>query len=283
MVDFVKNSLPNLSAAERRVAEVLLHSPEEFVGLGSDAIAAQAAVSKPTVVRFSRSLGFGGVRELKQHLAASLAEGVPFIHRAVSLQDKTATLTRKVLENTISALIELRNIVSESAVSQCVSLLAHTHAARGHLVFIGVGNSGMVAMDAQHKFFRLGFAVQAIADGHTQLMAASMLTPNDCLVVVSNSGRTNDLIEAADVAKKNGCPVIVITASGSPLSASGTIHLAADHPESYEEFTPMVSRIVHLALLDVLATAVALRVGANELRPRLQKMKQLLSKKRYTP
>ncbi|MDP1172210.1 SIS domain-containing protein, partial [Klebsiella pneumoniae] len=63
--------------------------------------------------------------------------------------------------------------------------------------FYGVGNSGIVAQDAQHKFFRLGVNTVATSDGHVQLMSATMLQQGDCAVIISNSGRSRDLLDAA--------------------------------------------------------------------------------------
>jgi RpiR family carbohydrate utilization transcriptional regulator len=76
--------------------------------------------------------------------------------------------------------------------------------------------------------------------------------------------------------------VIVITASGSPLAAAGDIHLAADHPEGYDRYSPMVSRLLHLMIIDILATCVALGLDSRMLQPMLQDMKNKLRSKRYT-
>ncbi|MGE6340616.1 hypothetical protein ACQKEU_28440, partial [Acidovorax sp. NPDC077664] len=57
-------------------------------------------------------------------------------------------------------------------------------------------------------------------------------------------------------------------------------HLAADHPEGYDRYSPMVSRLMHLLIIDVLATCVALRIG-SPLQPILQQMKDNLRAKRY--
>ena len=108
-----------------------------------------------------------------------------------------------------------------------------------------------------------------------------MLQPGDCAVIISNSGRTRDLMDACDIAKKRGATTIVITASGSPLASSGHIHLTADHPEGYDKYSPMVSRLLHLLIIDILATTVALRIG-EELQPTLRDMKNNLRSKRYT-
>ena len=151
----------------------------------------------------------------------------------------------------------------------------------GHRIeFYGVGNSGIVAQDAQHKFFRLGVTSIASSDGHMQVMSATLLGPGDCAVIISNSGRTRDLMDAADIARRNGATTIVITASGSPLASTCQIHLAADHPEGYDRYSPMVSRLMHLLIIDVLATCVALRIGSS-LQPILQQMKENLRAKRY--
>jgi RpiR family carbohydrate utilization transcriptional regulator len=106
------------------------------------------------------------------------------------------------------------------------------------------------------------------------------------VVVISNSGRTRDLMDAAGIARKRGATTIVITASGSPLAIAtqeaGHIHLAADHPEGYDRYSPMVSRLLHLMIIDVLATCVALRIGGDKLQPLLAGMKDNLRTKRYT-
>jgi RpiR family transcriptional regulator, carbohydrate utilization regulator len=107
-----------------------------------------------------------------------------------------------------------------------------------------------------------------------------LLGPGDCLLVISNSGRTRDLMDACDIARKNGVTTIVLTATGSPLATAGHIHLAADHPEGYDRYSPMVSRLLHLMIIDVLATAVALRIGPR-LQPLLREMKNNLRNKRY--
>jgi len=120
----------------------------------------------------------------------------------------------------------------------------------------------------------------AYSDGHMQVMSATLLGPGDCVVVISNSGRTRDLMDACDIARKNGATTIVMTATGSPLASAGHIHLAADHPEGYDRYSPMVSRLLHLVIIDVLATAVALRIGPR-LQPLLREMKNNLRNKRY--
>jgi RpiR family carbohydrate utilization transcriptional regulator len=281
MLDRIKASLPSLAPAEQRVGKLVLQDPRAFANLPVTELADRAHVSKPTVVRFCRSVGYDGLSDFKLKLAGSVSEGVPFIHRSVDADDKTNDVAVKVIDNTVAAFLKYRNDASSFALDQAAQALAETHATGKRIEFYGVGNSGIVAQDAQHKFFRLGMNTIAYSDGHMQVMSASMLSKGDCVVVISNSGRTRDLMDACDIARKRGATTIVITASGSPLATAGHIHLTADHPESYDRYSPMVSRLLHLLIIDILATTVALRIG-EAVQPALREMKNNLRNKRYT-
>lgn len=285
LLDRIKASIPALPPAEQRVAKLLLADPRAFATLPVAELSERAHVSKPTVVRFCRSVGYDGLADFKRKLAGSVNEGVPFVHRAVDEDDKTSDIVVKVIDNAVSALLKYRNDAASHAFERAITALAEAGRHGKRIEFYGVGNSGIVALDAQHKFFRLGVHAAAVSDGHVQVMSATMLEPGDCAVIISNSGRSRDLLDVAEIARRKGATTIVITASGSPLAQMGQggaaqILLAVDHPEDYDRYSPMVSRLLHLMVIDILTTAVALRLP-GELRPMLQEIKKNLRAKRY--
>ncbi|MEY4711706.1 MAG: hypothetical protein RIS88_1156 [Pseudomonadota bacterium] len=282
MLDRIQACLPSLAPAEQRVGRLVLDDPRNFARLPVTALAARASVSKPTVVRFCRSVGYDGLSDFKLKLAGSLNEGVPFIHRSVDADDPPGHVLVKVVDNTVAALLKYRNQASSQVIERACEALTGAWYAGRRIEFYGVGNSGIVAQDAQHKFFRLGVHTAACSDGHLQVMSASLLREGDCVVIFSNSGRTRDLMDACDIARRRGATTITVTASGSPLASAGQIHLAADHPEGYDRYSPMVSRLLHLVIVDVLATCVALRIGGETLQPMLSEVKDNLRSKRYT-
>jgi RpiR family carbohydrate utilization transcriptional regulator len=280
MLERIRASIPALPPAEQRVARLVLTDPRGFSGLPISELAERARVSKPTVVRFCRSVGYDGLAEFKLKLAGSVNEGVPFVHRAVDDDDKTGEVIVKVVDNAVAALLKYRNAAAAHHVERAVDALAEACRQGRRIEFYGVGNSGIVATDAQHKFFRLGVTAQAVVDCHVQVMSATMLAAGDCAVVISNSGRSRDLFDVAELARRKGATVIVITASGSPLAhmaqTPGHILLAADHPEDADRYSPMVSRLLHLLIVDILTTGVALKLGPAKLRPMLQEIKKNL-------
>lgn len=280
MLERIAASLPSLAPAEQRVAQLVLDDPAAFARLPVRTLAELARVSKPTVVRFCRSMGYDGLADLKLKLVGSVSEGVPFVHRSVDVDDKAGDVLVKVVDNSVAAFLEYRNAAAPKALEAAAQAILQTWRQHQRIVFFGAGNSGMVADDAQHKFFRLGLTSMSCSDGHVQLMNAALLRRGDCAVVISNSGLTRDLIAAAELALQAGATTIAITASNSPLAKACAIHLAADHPEGYDLYSPMVSRLLHLLIIDVLATCVALQIGPS-VQQNSKIIKQLLRSKRY--
>jgi RpiR family carbohydrate utilization transcriptional regulator len=271
----IEASFGELRKSERAVAEFVLAQPNEVLSISIAELAYRVGVSQPTVARFVNALGFSGFREFKLRLAQSLASGVPFVHRDVGPDDSLEEVAPKVFNRTIGALMSVRNQLDAARLGRAVALIRR--AAR--MEFYGVGNSGIVAADAQHKFFRFGIPAVAYSDPHIQGMAATLLEAGDVVVAISASGRTIEVIRSCELAREVGAEVIAITASGSPLARVASLVLAADVPEDPDLYAPMTSRIAHLAIIDVLSVSVALASGP-ELLERLERTKQTLRDKR---
>ncbi|WP_035059241.1 transcriptional regulator HexR [Andreprevotia chitinilytica] len=275
MLERIKTMIDSLSRSERKVAELVLAQPNLVANAPIAQIADLAEVSQPTVIRFCRSLNCSGLQDFKLRLTRSLVSGVPYVHSMVSADDSAHDLAKKLFDNNISHLLRCRNELDTEALEKAIKVLTNTH----KIEVWGQGQSGAVAIDAQNKFFRLGVPTVAYTDPHMHGMSASMLKPGDAVVAVSNSGRTLDLIRSVEIARDAGADVIGITHSKSPLAKRCNICLFADTMEDPDLYTPMITRIVHLVIIDVLAVGVALKRGP-ELIDQLEKMKRNLKEKR---
>ena len=71
------------------------------------------------------------------------------------------------------------------------------------------------------------------------------------------------MIVNAEIARERGATIVGITTQGSLLSGQCDFVLNAITAEDTDLFTPMTSRIIHLAVIDMLATSVALKMGGN--------------------
>lgn len=271
----IQQKIKDSSDAEARVAEVVLDNPHAVIDTSIALLAGQAQVSEPTVVRFCRSLGFEGFREFKLRLAQSLAAGVPYVHREVKPGDNAASYIHKIGQSAIELLSKLVTQLDSVEVEHAVATLASAN----RIEFWGFGASAAVAMDAHHKFFRLGIPCNFYFDPHMQCMSASNMGADDVIVAISHTGRTKELIENTRIARKGGVIVLGITASASPLAQECSQVLGVDIEEDTDVFPPMISRLAHLLLIDILVIGVALRRG-QQVTERLQRMKKALGLKR---
>ncbi len=275
MLERIKAVLDTLSKSERKVADLVLAQPNLVANAPIAQIAELSDVSQPTVIRFCRSLNCSGLQDFKLRLTRSLVSGVPYVHSMVSADDSAHDLAKKLFDNNISHLLRCRNELDTDVLAKAIKILSNT----GKIEVWGQGQSGAVAIDAQNKFFRLGVPTVAYTDPHMHGMSASMLKPGDAVIAVSNSGRTLDMLRSVEIARDSGADVIGITHSKSPMAKRCNICLYADTMEDPDLYTPMITRIVHLVIIDVLAVGVALKRGP-ELIDQLEKMKRNMKEKR---
>ncbi|VVD93550.1 HTH-type transcriptional regulator HexR [Pandoraea terrae] len=275
MLTRIEATLAQLRPSERKLATYVLDVPREVVDLSMNALAERAGVSQPTIARFCMAVGCSGFREFKIRLAQSIAQGVPFVHRDVRPDEPVSGIAGKVLDRTIGSLMQVRNNLSPDSIGAAIDRLAHAN----RIEFYGAGASGIAALDMQHKFFRLGIPAVAYNDPHVYGMSAALLREGDCVVAISNTGRSQDVLEAAQLARDAGATVIAITHSNSPLARLASIALFADVDEDTDVYSPLTSRIAHLAIGDVLAVGVALRLGTR-LPKQLARAKEVINRRR---
>ncbi|SAK59719.1 bifunctional glucokinase/RpiR family transcriptional regulator [Caballeronia catudaia] len=247
-----------LTPAERRVADIALNHPRSIINDPIIDIARKADVSQPTVIRFCRSLGCQGLSDFKLKLATGLTGTIPVSHSQVHLGDTATDFGAKVLDNTVSAILQLREHLNFENVERAIDIL---NGAR-RIEFYGLGNSNIVAQDAHYKFFRFGIPTIAYGDLYMQAASAALLGKGDVIVAVSKSGRAPELLRVLEVAMQQGATVIAITSSNTPLAKRATVALETDHIEIRESQLSMISRILHLVIIDILAVGVAIRRAA---------------------
>ncbi|WP_315852466.1 MurR/RpiR family transcriptional regulator [Yersinia aleksiciae] len=272
----IQNNLDLLSKSERKVAEVILASPQTAIHSSIATLAKMANVSEPTVNRFCRRLDTKGFPDFKLHLAQSLANGTPYVNRNVEEDDSVAAYTGKIFESTMASLDMVKNNLDIAAINRAVDLLTQAK----KISFFGLGASAAVAHDAMNKFFRFNIPVIYSDDIVMQRMSCMNSSEGDVVVLISHTGRTKSLVELAHLARENDATVIAITSRDTPLANEATLPLLLDVPEDTDVYMPMVSRIAQLTLIDVLATGFTLRRGAK-FRDNLKRVKDALKESRF--
>ena len=184
---------------------------------------------------------------------------MPVTHTQVTGEDSTIELGAKVLGNTASAVLQLREQLNRDALARAIELLAGA----SRIEFYAVGHYGVVADDAQFKFLRFGVPSSSVTDPRLQVLSANVLSPGQVAVIISSSGRIDDLLAVADAARARGAAVVAITAPQSPLARKADVALIVDHVEDVATHVPMISRVLHLLVIDILAVGLAMNKGGE--------------------
>ncbi len=269
--------LEDLPVSERKVARYVSQNLDNMVGLSVEELAGRSGSSQAAVVRFCKKLGYKGYRDFSIQLVSELAVAQRVnVHRAgvsdILAGEKAGNVIRKVCHHNIQAIEDTFSLVEPEQVELAADKLFH--AQRVDLYAIAASN--LVAQDAQQKLMRINKRVTAYSDPHLQLSSASTLTPSDVVIALSWSGETREVLEAAELARRNGAFIIAITRFGKvSLEALADVHFGLSAPEMAIRSGAMSSRIAQMTMIDILFTCVVSR-HYNETIPYLERTRQIM-------
>jgi DNA-binding MurR/RpiR family transcriptional regulator len=247
--------LPSLGAADRRIAEVVLASPETVIFLSISELAEQTETGKSTIVRFCQQLGLRGFHELKLRLAQETATVTTHVGDDITETDTPIEILNKVVRVDRQTMLDATATVDPAALEASVALLGRA----GSVLFAGVGTSAPLAQDAAYRFRAIGLRAEAPGDVHVQHVAASLLTSEDLCFAVSHTGSTRETLAVVAAAKDAGAATIAVTSfARSPLTELVDHVILAGGREVAFRLEAMASRLAHVAVLDALLVAVAL-------------------------
>jgi DNA-binding MurR/RpiR family transcriptional regulator len=242
------------SKREQLVADFVLSNLEQISQLSQMDIARAANVSVATVNRFCMTLGCEGFRDFRITLAQSVAVSLQYLGGGSRDSSESDQLVTQVFGALIDTLNLARSQLDSNAIRNSIDVLAESR----RIAFIGVGGgSANIAREGANRFFRLGIAAEAHADGYLQRMLASTLESGDVVFAISASGQAAELLDSVAIARQYGAKTIALTKTGSELAAAADIAIEIDLPEDQDIFKPSASRLVFMAIVDVLAAGAA--------------------------
>lgn len=172
-----------------------------------------------------------------------------------SAAERAIALARQVLAIEADAVMKISERLGD-AFAQAVALIL---ASRGRVIVSGIGKSGHIARKIAATMASTGtpaYFVHAAEAVHGDL---GMITREDVLIALSNSGENNELLTIVPLVKRQGGHLIAMTGNpASALAQAADIHLDArvDEEACPLNLAPTASTTVALALGDALAVAL---------------------------
>lgn len=171
---------------------------------------------------------------------------------------------KKVIEQEALA---IKNIPVNNEFIKAIDLIfQQVHIKRGKLVASGMGKAGQIALNIATTFSSTGTPAVFLHPSDSQHGDLGVLQENDILLLISNSGRTREIIELVELANilNPGLPLIVI--SGNPeskLAKNADAFIFTGNPDEVCPLglSPTTSTTVMTVIGDALVVSMMNKIG----------------------
>jgi len=170
---------------------------------------------------------------------------------------------KRVFEIEADAILRLRDRLDESFVKAVNIILACT----GKVIVTGIGKSGLVSKKIASTFACSGTPAFFLHPSEGIHGDIGMLSPDDVVIAISNSGETEEVMKLLPIIKRRGLPLIVLTGNtDSVLARNGNVVLDVGVKQEACSLglVPTASTASTMAMGDALAITVLDRRGFRE-------------------
>ncbi len=257
----VKSIFDQLSNAERNAAQYFLNNANSIFDKPIAVLAKESQTTQAAWVRFCKSLGFKGLKELKKSFFVQIQMPASenthenyTVYSDINGYKSVEEISTNVMQSGICAITDTVKLIDSATMEKAAKAIMKAHSVK----LFGVSASALVAEDFYYKLLRIGKNACFSKDSHVQLTYAANISPADAAVIISHSGATAEIIEILDTVKKRGAVGIAVTRfSKKNYLNNADIILYSSAPEIYRRSGAMSSRIAQLTVIDVLFSTIA--------------------------
>lgn len=210
------------------LADYCLSNIDSLDKLTINELSENTGTSYATVCRFIKEIGVSGFNEFKKIVRDEIKKQqrleIKIDNYAPGGSDGSGfdRLIKKVCDFSASVIENCYDTLKEETLCEFIKCFFRAR----HVYFIGTGTSAVTALYAYTKLFRIKRSCSFDSDAIIAKMKASVLEKGDMLFVISSSGRTKAMVEAAQNAKKNGAVIACLCDFFvSPLSDISDINI----------------------------------------------------------
>lgn len=245
----------DLNKTEQKIASYILLHTQDILNYPIAELARRSGVSQAAWVRFCKTMGFLGLKDLKKVMISELNS------QSMTTNEKHAkspaegndikSVSEHVLFNHLKSIEDTMKVIDLQNVEAAARAIKNAK----QIGVFGVGDASLVALDACFKFIASGKHCFASPDIKMQVVGASSLGEDDVAIIISYSGMTKEMLDVLKYAKQQKAKVISITKYGkNQISHEADINLFISAPEVNKYGGSMGSRIAQLTVIDLLCS-----------------------------
>lgn len=194
----IQQKYNSFSQKEKELANYIINFRESIKNISITDLAEQIGISPSTITRFSKKINCNSFVDMKMKLNISKEDSSGSTQG--DLFSDVHSYYSEVIERTRTLLGEelIYDIVEEIKIAKKIYIY-------------GVGSSGLTAQEMMQRLLRMGFNVYSITDPHMMIINSVVVSSNDLVIGISNSGSTKEVIDSLKICRKNSAKVVGIT------------------------------------------------------------------------
>lgn len=283
IIIYARSIVPSLAKKERRVANFICNDYEELQNISINDLSKRLNVSIATVTKVSKKLKCSGYLDLKKKIADYLVSvskldqsNLLLAHELVeefTTHDSNQDIINDVFTQSIVALQETLNtvtseeidLVAKKLVEQLRGQLSNQTSHHHTIYLFGIGGSGILCADFQHKLLKIGINAVFFNDVNMQLMAASLSKPGDIGIAISHSGSSQNPIKCLSmIAQHQGLTIAVTNRAMSPITSVAQYSLLSTSRNSPVVGENAAARLAQLTILDAIFSILTVRLEGSQ-------------------
>lgn len=234
------------SNAQQKIATYILENASEIPKMTISELSDVTGASPATIVRFCQTLMVNSFSILKVEIASALSYEKP---QTLNIEpgESIEVISNKLLESSYQAMADTVHYLTADLIKTFNDIVDESDV----IYTYGVGASYLVAQNISQKWSRVGKIVVCESDLHVLMTRFVKNDLKKTLIVVSNSGKTNEVVIASKIARDNGVKVISMTKLGeNPLVTLSDVAIRTVDPNE-SEFRSAATSSLHVQFLIV--------------------------------
>ena len=255
----IRQRYASMTPVEKRIAACILEAPERVINETITQLAAQLGISSGSIAKFAASMGFKGYSGMKIGIAQGLEKPETLTFDGVEPTDGPKMAMKKLMQSSQASFLNTVHAIG-TELDDAAELLLQANRIE---IYAG-GSSLPVAQDAHYRLMRLGLPTVILPDPLLASMSAAQLHEGDAVIAVSDKGRTNNTLIAAQIARRSGAKILALTSvTDSPLAQLSDVALVSVSAEAASFREAVVSRLTQLLMMDSLCSYIAAQRGLD--------------------
>ncbi len=230
------------SNKEKTIADYILKEGTQLRNINISVLAKRIGVSDGTITRFCKKIGCSTFTDFKIRLGSLQSK---------QLQNNNSDPLTHVYDFYREVIERTNKMMNRDALEYIANEIQ-----KARFVYIyGIGSSGLSADEFMLRLMRMGFQGQSITDSHQMIINSSIVSPEDLVIVFSASGETSEVVNAATIARKNGCSVLCVTSfSDSSLAQNSDYSFTVPNSVLIDKEQFFNSQFPFMYMIDLLTT-----------------------------